>query len=129
MRYETNRVGSDQVSGCLISDHLRFRVVRVWIRSDFGSFDFESSQVSGRLGSDRVGFEIVWSRVIPGFQVVRVWIGSSFGLSDLRSSRVVRVRIGSGSDQFDLPPLITWQVMMQWSYVSDNSSCYWSTLC
>jgi beta-glucanase (GH16 family) len=69
----------------------------------------ESGRVSSCLisdcsGSDRVGFQVIWSRVI------RVRIGSGFGLSDLGSFRVLG-RSGSGRVGF-------WVV---WSRVSDRS--------
>jgi hypothetical protein len=98
------QVRSDQVSDCLISGHLGFRIVRVRIGSNFGSFDLGSSRISSHSGSDRSGqVSDLWSPVISDFRVVWVRIGSDFGLSNLESSqiRVVRVRVRSSSGQFD----------------------------
>jgi hypothetical protein len=50
---------SSRVSDCLISGHVGFRVVLVQIGSDYGSFDLGSSRISGRSGSDWVGFQII----------------------------------------------------------------------
>jgi hypothetical protein len=50
---------SGRVSGCLISGHLEFQVVRARIKLGFGSFDIGSSQVLGHSGSDRVEFQMV----------------------------------------------------------------------
>jgi hypothetical protein len=47
---------SGQVSYCLISGHLEFQVVRVWIGSDFGLSDLGSSRVSARSGMGQIKF-------------------------------------------------------------------------
>jgi hypothetical protein len=72
MQHELGRI-----SGCLISDHLGFRVIRVRIGIDFGSSDLGSSRIfrSFRFRSGRI--------------------------SSHHRFRVVRVRVGSGSNQFD----------------------------
>jgi hypothetical protein len=92
-------------SGRLISDHLGFQVIRVWVGSGFRSSDLGSSQVWGCLGfgSDRVSNHLISGHL--GFQVVWVRVRSGFKHSDLKLSRVSGSLgpgwVGSGSDQFD----------------------------
>jgi hypothetical protein len=66
--FKSFKIGLSRVSGRLISGHLRFRVVRVRVRSNFESSNFGLSRVSVRSGSGRVGFRVVWSWVISGFR-------------------------------------------------------------
>jgi hypothetical protein len=81
------------------------------VRSGFGSYNHESSWVSGHLGSDRVEYRVVsgfrsfgfGSDQVSGclisshlgFRVVRVRVGSDFGHSNLGLSRVSD-RLGTG---------------------------------
>jgi hypothetical protein len=86
--FELFNFGSSQILSRLGSNQFGFRVIRVWIGSNFRLSDLRSSRVSVRLGSDRVGFQIIWSR-------------SS-------RIRIVHVRIGSDSDQFDFLKKSDW---------------------
>jgi hypothetical protein len=77
-----------------------FKVIRYIYATWVGSGRVSGCLISGHSCSDRVGFRVIWSRVILGFWVVRVRIGSGcLILGHLGSSRVSG-RSGSGRVRF-----------------------------
>jgi hypothetical protein len=97
-----NQVQVEFINRSLIFLRYNFKVIRyiyaARVRSGFGLSNLGSSRVSGRSGSDQVGFQVVCSQVVLGFGSFRFGSGwfSDCLISSHLEFRIVQIWVRFG---------------------------------